>query len=515
LALNKYDTATMKPTSRTRAFFMSSDEDEAIANSSSRQRPSRRKRSCTCLSMIAVHVALGISVIGGTWIRYAFNERVVFSELSGRIRRDANTTADPSKPKGTVSINTPAIDAHKARRKRKVDNSTTVSSMSVTISEQTGHSSIISDARYADGRLGYVAPTKSLQQSVAKFQSKRVGDTYFDALASLIRHGDPMKPQNLDEASVCSLPGGEGEEMAEGFELLSQKIRVVNTTANETLPKILCLIYTHAKMKYLASAAALSWGYKCDGFLAFSTETDPELGMLDLLHAGEESYNNMWQKVRSIWAYIRKHYANDFDYFHLGGDDMYVLVENMRRFLNETESRKQTKDEPIFLGQWRKQKEGPAVAGGAGYTLNREALVRLVDKSLQSCLSQKVKSSEDTFLSICMRQLHIPVGDTRDYYTAEPKYHSVQPATIFKSKPPLGDKRPTFYQRIQSYHQTLKHPSKDEVVGPKYGLDAASEYSVTFHNMHNPLYFARVHAILYRLCPDASPLGRSLLSMTL
>jgi hypothetical protein len=28
----------------------------------------------------------------------------------------------------------------------------------------------------------------------------------------------------------------------------------------------------------LARTAALTWGYKCDGFLAFSTETIPVLG---------------------------------------------------------------------------------------------------------------------------------------------------------------------------------------------------------------------------------------------
>lgn len=76
-------------------------------------------------------------------------------------------------------------------------------------------------------------------------------------------------------------------------------------------------------------AAALTWGHKCDGFLAFSTKTIPSLGQLNLTHRGEESYMNMWQKVRSIWAYIHAHYLRDYDFFHLGGDDLFVIVENL------------------------------------------------------------------------------------------------------------------------------------------------------------------------------------------
>jgi hypothetical protein len=58
-------------------------------------------------------------------------------------------------------------------------------------------------------------------------------------------------------------------------------------------PRILCAIYTYGHNRDLARSAALSWGYKCDGFLAFSNETIASLGMVSLRHTGEESYQNM------------------------------------------------------------------------------------------------------------------------------------------------------------------------------------------------------------------------------
>ena len=48
------------------------------------------------------------------------------------------------------------------------------------------------------------------------------------------------------------------------------------------------------------------------------------------MHEGPESYFNMWQKIRSMWAYAYDNYRNDYDFFHIGGDDMYVVVDNLR-----------------------------------------------------------------------------------------------------------------------------------------------------------------------------------------
>ena len=71
--------------------------------------------------------------------------------------------------------------------------------------------------------------------------------------------------------------------------------------------------------------------------------------MLDILHVGgEESYqNNMWQKARSIWAYISDHYLDDYDWFHLGGDDLffYYQQELAALLFEKVDGRKQDTNE--------------------------------------------------------------------------------------------------------------------------------------------------------------------------
>ena len=39
----------------------------------------------------------------------------------------------------------------------------------------------------------------------------------------------------------------------------------------------------------------------------------------------------MWQKSRAIWKYINFHYKDDYDWFILGGDDIFLIVENLRK----------------------------------------------------------------------------------------------------------------------------------------------------------------------------------------
>lgn len=56
-------------------------------------------------------------------------------------------------------------------------------------------------------------------------------------------------------------------------------------------------------------------------------------------HEGEESYQNMWQKSRNIWKYIHHHYRDDYDWFLLGGDDMFITAENLRKYLLSKELR--------------------------------------------------------------------------------------------------------------------------------------------------------------------------------
>jgi hypothetical protein len=293
------------------------------------------------------------------------------------------------------------------------------------------------DARSPDGNFGYVADPTLLKRGRLEFLQKQQhqhgnvsseNDAFFTALehyASQYRNGTWSGETRLDAEELCLEPG-QGLDKG-GFELLNKKLQVANvTTAERSTPRILCSIYTFAKNRDLARTAALTWGYKCDGWLAFSTETIPELGMIDLVHPGEESYKNMWQKSRSIWAYIHKHYLSDYDYFHLGGDDHFVIVENLRQFLMLVDQKTQPDKKPAFLGAWAGQigqKRPPPVMGGPGYTFNRAALKLVGEKVTPFCMTGTIKHSEDKIMTDCLH-LTSRLGpmDTRDVETGEQQY---------------------------------------------------------------------------------------------
>ena len=380
-------------------------------------------------------------------------------------------------------------------------------SIPVALGNQSTDHSQSNEARSQDGILGYIADPAALRLSIPKDMN------YFDLLTKLhtqYRKGTFTENVSLLADNVCNLGPGRSFEEDGGFKLLTEKV-VVAEPPIQSNSRILCCIYTYPKMRDLARVQALTWGYKCDGFLAFSTETIPELGVLNISHDGEESYFNMWQKTRSIWAYISKHYLEEFDWFHLGGDDLFLIVNNLRRFLLEVDGRKSDPAEPVFLGLPVKRgaKEPVHAAGGPGYTLNREALRRFALTSLPNCSANRKVSHEDRLMSWCLHDIGIPLSDTRDRSTGEPQYHDCSPNHLYTFRAGQGF---SFHSKIAIHWENMTHPSKpNEFVGPKHGLDAAAKYSVAFHDIYHPIYAARLNAILFpRICPSTSILGRAL-----
>ena len=396
-------------------------------------------------------------------------------------------------------------------------------------------SSMFQGARFPNGSFGFVAdPTflkKSIQQFFFRESQTQTDKTYFNLLQNyeseyrkgVVRYGD----EALSEDLICGFGAGRGMEQDGGFKLLVDKIRINHNSfvkeqqgSKDSNTKIFCGIYTYSGMRDLTRAQGLSWGKDCDGFLAFSNETIPSLGMVDLTHSGAESYNTMWQKTRSIWAYIYLHYLGDYDFFHLGGDDMYVMVDNLRHLLDERQASSSSSTsgnnfnaEALYLGQWVKNADKSImIAGGPGYTMSREAVRRFVEEALPSCHADKHVSYEDRLMSKCMESIGVERRDTRDAKTGEQTYHDVDPAHLFTVRAD-GANRGGFHAKAAAFWEELPHPSRyysDQTVGPKHKLEAAAAYSVSLHNLYTPQYVARIHSILFRTCPATTPLGYSL-----
>lgn len=389
-------------------------------------------------------------------------------------------------------------------------------------------------ARYPDGSLGYVADPTALARDRLEYlrqhhtfhdHEEEPASTYWDLLEGYqvqARNGTFTEDNLLLSDYVCSFRPGTGLEDEGGYKLLTEKIRIhgkypANGT-NDTYQsstirrpvRILCAIYTYPGKRDLLRTLALSWGYKCDGFLAFSTETIAELGLVDLVHNGPESYNNIWQKVRSAWIYIYHHYGRDYDFFHLCGDDVFMIVENLQIFLQHVRDAHDMSSYPVFLGQWmpsRRRIIRYTLGGGPGYTLNQLALRQFVEVALPKCLVDVVAASEDRFTSKCMLDLGVRGQDTRDFQTGGQQYHGATPQVLF-TEDVAGT---SFLSNAINFWGKFPHPTGGANVGPKTGLEAAAKYSITFHNVDRPLFMARMQAVLYQqTCPDDSPLRRAL-----
>ena len=182
---------------------------------------------------------------------------------------------------------------------------------------------------------------------------------------------DPTAVKGLQRINTtgtdCTDPPGQGEERLMGYNVLTQKLRVA---PNNSTIRVFCGIYTYAGHDRLIDAIHQTWGSHCDGFVAFSTLTRP--GTVNLTHQGPESYGNMWQKTRSIVKYIYDYYLEDYDFFFLSGDDVYVIVENLKRFAAQVPP-----DETFPGGHWSPRKnfpKAPMLGGGSGVLMNRLSL---------------------------------------------------------------------------------------------------------------------------------------------
>jgi hypothetical protein len=284
-----------------------------------------------------------------------------------------------------------------------------------------------------------LADTKWMNASSPTFKENRQPLDRYDVTA--IRRQSPRN-KNRKDIEQCKISPGLGAEGTEGFQGLI-KIQIYNASTttwatfdehptagvvpprvSPTLQKsVLCIVLTdstrHAKV---LQAIVDTYAPRCDGFLAASNQSDPSLGAVDLFSGVQKTYRNHryweWQLIRQVWHYVYDKYRNDFDFFHLGPDNMFVIPENLRYFLSTyfydetptnlrkgdedssaekdpstnvveevvttdndattTTTTRAAEDLPLYLGgavvASRVFPERRHCGGGAGYSLNRAAL---------------------------------------------------------------------------------------------------------------------------------------------
>lgn len=185
---------------------------------------------------------------------------------------------------------------------------------------------------------------------------------------------------------------------------------------------------------------------------------------------------------RSIWKYIAAHYLNDFDYFLMGGDDMFYIVENLKFFLSSDEVQREAhKGKGLYLGRrFFPPKSEVFNSGGAGYLLDKVAL-RILGENLDTpkCFPHQVGFWEDVNVANCLKRSNgIVPFDTRDAL-----------------------KRERFHPFTPGQHLTYRAPHNSDwylLYNPEltYGYECCSNRSISFHYVGNDL-MRQIHSYVY------------------
>ena len=261
-------------------------------------------------------------------------------------------------------------------------------------------------ARDADGNLGYIHDETHLRLNPPSFN---------------------MNEKDLEKA--CA-------KRDNNYKMLTEKVFVdfeadekAQTDLGDNRAKIFCLVYTTEKDHGNIPRIRETWGQKCDGFMVGSTKTDPSIDAVEIPHEGTEEYNNIWQKVRSMWSYIYDNYYEKYDWFHIGGDDYYLLVENLRLYLESEEIQTagnggtylptgdETSQTPLFLGRrfaYMGDMKDIFNSGGSGYTLNKAALKTMVVQGFPTFRPHAKTFSEDTMVARLLKQYGVEPYETKD-----------------------------------------------------------------------------------------------------
>ena len=179
-------------------------------------------------------------------------------------------------------------------------------------------------------------------------------------------------------------------------------------------------------------------------------------------------------------------YLEEFDFFFQGGEDLYVIPQNLRNFLADTVEDPTTED--FFGGRRFEMADGKTQfnSGGAGYALSQATLRKLVDTGLDDprCFVSKKSAMEDVFVAKCLKvAFGIGIEDARDSELRE-RFHPFGPAAHYSWTPPEKP-RSDWYE---TYNRPWPNKLREMCCAPD---------SVSFHYMKKPAMVRHLHSLLY------------------
>jgi glycoprotein-N-acetylgalactosamine 3-beta-galactosyltransferase len=197
----------------------------------------------------------------------------------------------------------------------------------------------------------------------------------------------------------------------------------------------------------------------------------------------------MWQKIRSIWKFVGTNYLDDYDWFFIGGDDLFVLPHNLKTYLASLTHKDGTdpKLKEYFVGR-RFNSGGHDYfnSGGAGYALSQATLRNFFAAmdDAQHCSAGTHTSMEDVMIARCLNYLGIHFTDTRDAKGRE-RFHPFAPGTHLHWKPPKEGAERDWYEEYNKEWGILQ------------GKDCCAPDSVSFHYVKKASMVRHMQALIY------------------
>lgn len=199
-----------------------------------------------------------------------------------------------------------------------------------------------------------------------------------------------------------------------------------------------------------------------------------------------------------MWSYIYDNYYEKYDWFHIGGDDMFLLIENLRYYLESEEIRtaanggtylpfgNETMQTPLMLGRrmaYMGNMDEIFDSGGSGYTLNKAALKLLVTEGFPNYFPHAHTFSEDTMMARIFRKMQVFPYDTQDENHSE-RYMPFMPGHHWGYR--FKDNPEDWYQKYSIHINE----------GPEH----CAPRSLAFHYVKDES-MKRLFALAYKLCP--------------